>query len=1334
MPNQIASQFAHDSIQHHVPIHRCIIFNVALLLSMFFLFLQWIGANAHEAKAILPQTSEFELSKTLNNPEPVLPGQPISFTITITNTGSLTITYLPLSDTYDTNYLAYDQFGSGTPPDDQQNDGILTWSDLTATLGDLAPNTAINIIVSFFTVDETVGLAAQTGCSNDGETCTTSTVSGAETDADGPGGAAAVVIPSATVNIDVRIQDELKSTLGDYVWFDTNGNGEKDEDLTTAGINGVVINLYQDGLNGNPLDNQIQPGELISSTTTANEPANVDGDDTAPGEPGYYDFPISDEHVYLVEIAPSNFDPGGPLADHIYTGDNAGNSYNGPEPRSVVIGEGPVDYDDADFPFTLLGSIGDTIWFDVDESGGDQTTQGTEPGLPGVDVVLTFPDGTTITETTTITGFYLFEDLPMGTYTVTVVTATLPSTVTTSPTYDPQGPLDSISVVTLDPTTPDNLEQDFSYPPELMAVGNLIWLDDGAGGGTADNGMLDGTESGIDNVTVELFNQGDDPNAAIPVSTTTTSGGGFYQFDNLMPGQYFVHVPAEEFQAGGDLENHLSSTGAGTDETTDETGDENGLDDTNPEVNGINSNDFDLQPNSEVTGEDQASYSGTLDDDNVNFTADFGFAPILGSIGDTIWFDVDESGGDQTTQGTEPGLPDVDVVLTYPDGTTITETTTITGFYLFEDLPMGTYTVTVVTATLPSTVTTSPTYDPQGPLDSISVVTLDPTTPDNLDQDFSYPPELMAIGNLIWLDDGAGGGTADNGMLDGTESGIDNVTVELFNQGDDPNAATPVSTTTTSGGGFYQFDNLTPGQYFVHVPAEEFQAGGDLENHLSSAGAGTDETTDEAGDENGLDDTNPEVNGISSNDFDLQPNSEVTGEDQASYSGTLDDDNVNFTADFGFTSLIFDLALIKVVDPTPVQVGDLVTFTLYVRNQGDVDASNVEVCDWVPAGFVAPTVANNPDLNWNFGAPYPIYTIPDLNAGQTVSFTLVMEVDTDADATNLTNEAGIRRADRDDTGTPDVLIDEDGTFTGPSTSPPTTDVIDQLNPSDVDIDLVPGDDDDHDIASVPLQGIPSLQVIKTLNGVNPFGVNETISFTIQIINTGAVTLTIVPLDDRYNSTFMEFDSATVTPDTSNAGRLIWNDLTAALGDVAPGMSISLDVTFTTLADTTLLNPVAPCTSSGHTPNVVEVENAFADPDGDDGNTADDIAVVMDADDDDCAEVEILHPTAVTLAERSMNQTAAGVQLTWTTLDELALIGFNIRKTNGLDGELRSNEMIMAKQVGQSAGASYEWLDAGAILKQGDVYILEIVKNDGSVERTVIDAVTGGAIFLPMVAQ
>ena len=57
-----------------------------------------------------------------------------------------------------------------------------------------------------------------------------------------------------------------------------------------------------------------------------------------------------------------------------------------------------------------------------------------------------------------------------------------------------------------------------------------------------------------------------------------TSGGGYYSFDRLYPGTYYVQIPATEFQAGGGLFGYVSSLGSGANETSDNNADENGID------------------------------------------------------------------------------------------------------------------------------------------------------------------------------------------------------------------------------------------------------------------------------------------------------------------------------------------------------------------------------------------------------------------------------------------------------------------------------------------------------------------------------------------------------------------------------------------------------------------------------------------------------------------------------------------------------------------------------------------------------------------------------------
>ena len=205
---------------------------------------------------------------------------------------------------------------------------------------------------------------------------------------------------------------------------------------------------------------------------------------------------------------------------------------------------------------------------------------------------------------------------------------------------------------------------------ERVAIGNLLWHD------LNHDGDYDaGLDQPVQGVTVTLYLT--TAGSAVLIDSTATDSNGRYLFDNLVPDSYFVEVDAVNFQAGGMLAGYLSSVGVGADETTDHSTDENGIDDADPATNAIRSMVYDLTANGEPTGDDDTGYTGALDDDNVNLTADFGFI-LYGSIGDTIWYDEDGLGGDQNTQGSEPGLSGVAVQLTDSSGATITTTIHLT--------------------------------------------------------------------------------------------------------------------------------------------------------------------------------------------------------------------------------------------------------------------------------------------------------------------------------------------------------------------------------------------------------------------------------------------------------------------------------------------------------------------------------------------------------------------------------------------------------------------------------------------------------------------------------
>ncbi len=485
--------------------------------------------------------------------------------------------------------------------------------------------------------------------------------------------------------------------------------------------------------------------------------------------------------------------------------------------------------------------IGNRIWQDND---GDGVQDPGEPGLDGVTVEL-YRDGQLVGVTTTANGgHYLFNDSnvnqngaagilaglcgPNGeaTYEVRIPNAAGSSQqpplaglnltqagnggTVNGELRDSNGVLVGIHAIYTIPcrdlSAPgfNNHTYDFGFTPlasiELVAIGNLVFVDlNNSGRFEPGEG-----ETGVASALVSLFVAGADPLTATPVATTTTAAGGFYLFDNLLPGQYFVHLGAQNFQPGAILANYFSSTGHGVSDSADDTLDENGVDGIDLATNGVRSIVYDLQPNSEPTAEAGAgTYGGLLADANVNFTADFGV----------------------------------------------------------------------------------------------------------------YKP--LSLGNRVWLDDGAGGGGANNGLLDGAERGIPNVLVRLLDSAGNPvtdDNGQPLITTTDAQG-YYIFTQLLPGSYIVFIDASNFAPGGPLERLNSSEP--TEILPDGDGDlnDNGLNEAEPILNGIISGILTLDYTAEPIDEaDLGPVGVSQPPDTNNLTVDFGFW--LPPTALAETAEPT----------------------------------------------------------------------------------------------------------------------------------------------------------------------------------------------------------------------------------------------------------------------------------------------------------------------------------------------------------------------------------------------------------------------------------
>ncbi|MBL7813721.1 MAG: hypothetical protein JNL70_01860, partial [Saprospiraceae bacterium] len=181
-------------------------------------------------------------------------------------------------------------------------------------------------------------------------------------------------------------------------------------------------------------------------------------------------------------------------------------------------------------------ALGNYVWEDLNANGVQNAG---EPGISGVTVTLTGTDINgkiiNLTQTTDASGFYLFQNLTPGIYTVTFT--------------KPNGYLPTIRNIGLDSLDSDadlttgqapsvnlasgevNLTIDAGYI-RYATIGDYAWLD------CNENGIQDVGEQPLPNVPVTLT--GIDGTGATVNRNTITDATGKYAFTNLIAGRYVV--------------------------------------------------------------------------------------------------------------------------------------------------------------------------------------------------------------------------------------------------------------------------------------------------------------------------------------------------------------------------------------------------------------------------------------------------------------------------------------------------------------------------------------------------------------------------------------------------------------------------------------------------------------------------------------------------------------------------------------------------------------------------------------------------------------------------
>ena len=592
------------------------------------------------------------------------------------------------------------------------------------------------------------------------------------------------------------------ASVGNFVWFDANKDGIQDAD--EFGVAGVTVTLT-DGA-GNPvIDLDGNPVKPV--TTDAN---------------GKYEFtnlmPNVDrivanagEENYKVTFTP----PAGYSATKSYAAADGEKDSNGAE-SNVTLTEGQND-ETVDFGLVADGTIGDTLFWDVDNNGGSEPSGADKP-LAGVTVKLTYmtPAGVekTLTTVTDENGKYSFKDLAPGDYVVTVDKASLATVCPecTAQTHAPSGDLTAsegqelslTSKVTLSPGKMTNNDQDWAFTGVantaiVKAIAEPAEVP--AGGFTPGTSVT---------YTLTVTNEGPSPATGViaqdklPSGVTFVSAQGDGTYD-AASGKWDLSTEVIEKDATRTLRITVTidASAAGSVVTNTAT----------------------------IEKQDQIGDKKPDNTSSVPLTAGY-------TIAGKLYNDADASFSSSDSEAPYAG---VTVALLKKDGTPVldkdgnpmTAVTDAEGKYSFGGLPLGEYTVSVVDPTSGPLAGTKPTEAYTGRYKTTADVTIAEATGSVIDVNFGFV-KPASVGDKVWMD------VNRDGIQDADEPAMPGVTVTLTRA--DGSAVTdasgnPVAAVTTDANGKYKFENLLPGDYKV-----SFQAP-----------AGYEATTSEAGDDRAAD-------------------------------------------------------------------------------------------------------------------------------------------------------------------------------------------------------------------------------------------------------------------------------------------------------------------------------------------------------------------------------------------------------------------------------------------------------------------------------------------------